>query len=164
MDCYTAALRILSFRFNSTGELRRKLRAKKFAEDEISATLERLTAEKWLDDERFAGAYARTRTQKRVGRLRILRELSEAGVGNEAARQAVAESTDEDREREAAREAATKKLRVLLRKPSQDMRQKLTAYLMRQGFDAGLAREVAKEVDLRVRPTFDDAEPGEGET
>jgi len=146
VDCYTAALRILSFRFNSTGELRRKLRAKKFAEDEISATLERLTAEKWLDDERFAGAYARTRTQKRVGRLRILRELSEAGVGNEAARHAVAESTEEDREREAAREAAAKKLRVLMRRPGENVRQKLAAYLMRQGFDMSLAIEIAKEL------------------
>ena len=149
MDCYQAALRILGFRFNSTSELRRKLRAKKFAEDEISATLERLREEKWLDDERYAGAYARTRAQKRVGRLRILRELAEAGVDGEAARQAVAESTDPERERDAARAAAAKRLRVLLRKPPgeyDDVRQKLAAYLMRQGFEASLAIEIAKEM------------------
>jgi len=29
-DCYLAALRILNYRFNSEGELRRKLAAKKF--------------------------------------------------------------------------------------------------------------------------------------
>ena len=59
--CYVAALRILKYRFNSEGELRRKLRGKRFEKDEIEETILRLRNEKWLDDERFAAAFVRTR-------------------------------------------------------------------------------------------------------
>ena len=51
-DCYTAALRILRYRFNSEAELRRKLRAKKFESEDIDLAIARLHGEKWLDDAR----------------------------------------------------------------------------------------------------------------
>src|SRR5438067_1636733 len=78
--CYTAALRILNYRFNSEAELRRKLAAKDFDRETVDATIARLREEKWLDDARFAEAFVRTRMRKRVGRLRIRRELIAAGV------------------------------------------------------------------------------------
>jgi len=79
-DCYRAALRILNHRFNSAVELKRKLRAKGFDRESIEPTIVRLTDEKWLDDARYAGAYVRTRLQKRIGKLRVRRELIAAGV------------------------------------------------------------------------------------
>src|SRR5436305_10468671 len=63
-DCYVTALRILGYRFNSEAELRRKLAAKRFDGEEIAETLARLREEKWLDDDRFAAAYVRTRVLK----------------------------------------------------------------------------------------------------
>ena len=39
-DCYLTALRILSYRFNAEGELRRKLRAKKFDAHQIDAAID----------------------------------------------------------------------------------------------------------------------------
>src|SRR5438067_1624309 len=99
-DCYTAALRILGYRFNSEAELRRKLAAKKFDAPVIAATLDRLRGEKWLDDERFAAAFVRTRLQKQIGRARIRRELMAAGVASEISERALRENADEDRDRE----------------------------------------------------------------
>src|SRR5437868_12177393 len=90
--CYASALRILGHRFNSIYELKRKLAAKAFSADDIADAIKRLVAEKWLDDERFAGALVRVRARKRVGRMRIRRELRAAGVDDDAAATALSDN------------------------------------------------------------------------
>jgi len=152
--CYVAALRILHYRFNSEAELRRKLRSKQFDAVTIDETLARLHREKWLDDSRFAGAFTRTRANKRVGKLRILRELQAAGVDGDTAAAAVAENVDAEREGEALRELCEKRARLLVRRHGADYlatsegRNKLAGYLLKQGYDAGLVYACIKE--LRV--------------
>jgi regulatory protein len=149
-DAYLAALRILNYRFNSEVELRRKLRAKKFERDEIDAAIARLHKEKWIDDERFAGAFVRTRANKRVGKLRIRRELQAAGVGDDAAEKAIAENVDSEREREALEALCARRLRMLVRRhgaeyvETGEAHAKLTAYLVAHGYDSALVREVVK--------------------
>ncbi len=144
--CYRAALRILNHRFNSTAELKRKLRAKGFSSDAIDPTLERLAAEKWLDDARFAGAYVRTRVQRRIGKIRIRRELIRAGVPDDLIAQAVGENVEPESEHARALAAAQKRLPALMRRYEPAVaRNKLAAYLLNQGYDAALVREVIKE-------------------
>ena len=149
-DAYIAALRILNYRFNSEAELRRKLRAKKFEKDDIEAAVARLHKEKWLDDERFAGAFVRTRANKRVGKLRIRRELQAAGVSESAAVKAIAENVDPERERESLQALCARRVRVLVRRhgagylDSDEAHAKLTAYLIGHGYDSALAREAVK--------------------
>ena len=151
-DCYVAAMRILNYRFNSEAELRRKLRMKKFEKEEIDATIRRLHEEKWLDDGRFAGAFVRTRTNKRVGTLRIRRELQAAGVSGDAAAQAIAENVDPERERESLQALCGRRMRVLVRRHGADYvgtdeaHAKLTAYLIGHGYDSALVREVVREM------------------
>lgn len=144
-DCYTAALHILNYRFNSEAELRRKLAVKKFEGDEIEATIARLRKEKWLDDERFAEAFVRTRLRKRIGRLRIRRELSAAGVDEDVAAGALHRNVDPEGEREAAIAVARKRA-VRLDLASAEGRNKLTAYLLKQGYDGALIRDVIRDV------------------
>jgi regulatory protein len=149
--CYAAALRILNYRFNSAMELRRKLASKQFDKQTIDATLVRLRDEKWLDDERFAEAFVRSRIQKRVGRLRIRRELNAAGVDEETAAGALARHVDAEGEREAAVAIAAKRARQLLLRhgpgylASPQGRNKLTGYLLKQGYDAALVYDVVRE-------------------
>ena len=151
MDVYVAALRILNYRFNSEAELRRKLRAKKFEKGEIDAAIARLHREKWLDDQRFAGAFVRTRANKRVGRLRIRRELQAAGVTDAAAEQAIAENVDGEREAEGLRDLCARRMRMLARRHgdeylhSAEAHAKLTAYLIAHGYDSALVREVVRD-------------------
>ncbi|HEX6160784.1 MAG TPA: regulatory protein RecX [Thermoanaerobaculia bacterium] len=152
--CYLAALRILQYRFNSEAELRRKLQRKQFEKEEIDAALEKLRAEKWLDDQRFAGAFVRTRTSRKVGRLRIARELQAAGVDDETAGSAIAENVDAEAEREALVELGVKRARMLARRLGEDFlstsegRNKLAGYLLKQGYDAALVREALKEITV----------------
>jgi regulatory protein len=155
--CYLAAQRILHYRFNSEVELRRKLRAKKFDADVIDATIAKLRNEKWLDDERFAGAFVRTRARRNIGAKRILRELHAAGVTNDAARRAVQENVDPEEERERLISAANRRARVLSRKhgpeflTTDERRNKLAVWLLNQGYDAGLISEALKEISFAHR-------------
>lgn len=137
-DCYTAALRILGYRFNSEAELRRKLAAKRFDDEVIEATLARLREEKWLDDERFAAAYVRTRLLKRVGRLRIRAELRAAGVDDDAAERALRENMSAEAEEEHLRAAYEK----LVQRLGTDQRDRIATRLLRQGFEASAIRAV----------------------
>ena len=153
-DCYTAALRILNYRFNGEAELRRKLRAKKFEDTEIAKTIDRLRDEKWLDDARFASAFVRTKMSKRLGRVRIRAALIAAGISNAIADQALRENADEDREREDLAALCAKRIRLMKRRYGDDVlespheRKKLAAYLLKQGYDAALIQSVVKELSV----------------
>lgn len=152
--CYIAALRILKFRFNSEVELRRKLKFKQFDKETIDATMIRLRDEKWLDDSRFAGAFTRTKANKSIGKKRILRELQAAGIDRETAADAVAGNVDPEREAEALRALCERKARMLVRRHGADYlqsaegRNKLAAYLLKQGYDAALVQSVIRETRL----------------
>ena len=142
--CYTAGLRILNYRFNSEAELRAKLDRKEFPRDAIDAAIERLRREKWLDDSRFAAAFVRTRLRKGIGRLRIKRELMAAGVESATIAQAL-DLPDHD-DRAAAIASARKRLTALRRRDDDGtIRQKLIAYLFRQGYDSSIAMDVVRE-------------------
>ncbi|HXA19659.1 MAG TPA: regulatory protein RecX [Thermoanaerobaculia bacterium] len=145
--CNVAAMRILNHRFNSEGELRRKLEMKEFARDVIETTIERLRRERWLDDGRFATAYVRTRVRKGIGLLRIKRELVAAGVESDTIAHALDESVPDHDERAAALVSARKRLAVLLRRDDDaSIREKLVAYLFRQGYDSSVAVDVVREL------------------
>lgn len=143
-------MRILNHRFNSEGELRRKLEMKEFARDVIDTTIDRLRREKWLDDARYAAAYVRTRIRKGIGLLRIKRELIAAGVESDTVAKALDESLRDHDERAAALVSAKKRLAVLRRRDNDaSIRQKLVAYLFRQGYDSSLAIDVVRELGVR---------------
>lgn len=129
--------------------MRRKLRAKGFDRDTIEPILQRLTAEKWLDDQRYAGTYVRTRGRKRVGHKRLRHELLRAGVADEVIEQAVNENVDADEEQAGAAALAAKRLPILLRRyPPEVARNKLTVYLLNQGYDAALVRRIVQETKV----------------
>jgi regulatory protein len=148
-------MRILNYRFNSEAELRRKLAIKEFDDETIDAVVVRLRGEKWLDDERFADAFVRTRMHKRIGRLRIRRELIAAGVDDEIAAGALRRNADAEGEREALAALARKRAaRLDLATPQG--RNKLTGYLLKQGYDAALIREVTVTLIREIKVADDD--------
>lgn len=150
--CHAAALRILSYRFNSAAELRKKLRAKKFDDTVIDEALVKLRDEKRLDDERFAASFVRKRQNKRIGSRRIARELNAAGVDDETARLAIGQNADPEREREDLLALARKRHTLLVRRKgkeypsSREGRNKLAMYLLNQGYDGALVRDVISEI------------------
>jgi len=142
--CYVAALRILGYRFNSELELRRKLQRKKFEKPLVDATIARLREEKWLDDARFAGAFVRTRSRKRIGAKRIALELRAAGVDDDVAAQAISENVDSEQERAQVKAIIARRAASL---EAPGGRNKLAAYLLKQGYDAALVWETLRAYD-----------------
>jgi regulatory protein len=159
VDAYTSALRILQYRFNSEHELRRKLALKRFDGAAIEEAIERLRSEKWIDDERFAGAFVRTRAAKKLGPTRIKRELSAAGVDRTTADRAVAENLDDERTSSDLAAIAEKRRRIMTRRHGEEFvrsaqgKSRLAAYLIRQGYPVDRVR------DLLQRNVAGDVEP-----
>lgn len=150
--CHTAALRILSYRWNSEAELRRKLRAKRFEEEIVDDTIAKLREEKWLDDGRYAESFVRSESLKRHGRTRIRRALHAAGVDRETAETAVRANLDPEQEIEGLRAACAKRMRLLARRHGDEYletaegRNNLTAWLLKEGYDAALIHSIVKEI------------------
>jgi len=152
-DAYTSALRILRYRFNSEHELRRKLAAKRFQKGDVDAAIERLRQEKWIDDERFAGSYIRTRMAKRVGPGRIKRELSAAGVDRATADRSLSENRDDERTSSDLAAIADKRRRILVRRHGEEYvrsaegKSRLAAYLIHQGYPVDQVRDLLRVSD-----------------
>ncbi|AUX19790.1 hypothetical protein SOCEGT47_002430 [Sorangium cellulosum] len=146
---YERALRLLSFRARSARELEKRL-IEKGEPPELAATaIARLTANGLLDDARFAEAMARSGVVgKPRSRRRIAHDLARKGVARDVAdaaiRQVMAdEGTDE---RAVAERAARKKLRSLARLDPREQRQKLHAFLARQGYAPDVVRRTLHAV------------------
>ena|SRR5579862_9308584 len=93
------ALRALSGRAHSSGELREKLRRRAQNDQDVDAVLAKLKEVGYLNDRQFAESYATARLQNQgLGKMRVLRDLRQRRVAPKLAEQATEktyEKTDE---------------------------------------------------------------------
>jgi regulatory protein len=82
-DVRRAAMNLLARREYARAELSRRLVAREWPEDLVSAVLDDLVAENLLSDARFAESFIAARAARGQGPLRIRRELEERGVSGE---------------------------------------------------------------------------------
>lgn len=81
-----------------------------------------------------------------------MRELQAAGVDEDLASRAVSENLDAESERTALLELGSKRARMLARRHGEEWlataegRNKLAAFLLKQGYDAGLVYDALKEI------------------
>jgi regulatory protein len=137
MSAYSEALKLLSRRELTTGELRERLLRKELPPAEVDDAILRLLANGTLNDRRAAVAIVRTHALvKARGRLRIERELSARGVDPETARAALDDVFAELSEPELLERALRKRLRTGRIRDDAHFR-RLYAYLLRLGFPAG---------------------------
>lgn len=78
------ALSLLVRREHSSKELARKLAARGVDRDEAQAAVDRMTAEGWQSNDRFAEQLVRSRASNGQGPLRIRAELSMHGLDRDA--------------------------------------------------------------------------------
>jgi regulatory protein len=75
------ALKLLSGRAHSTGEIRQKLRSRALRADDADQAIARLKELGYLDDRRFAEGYAASRLSgDKLGRARVIRDLRQRRV------------------------------------------------------------------------------------
>jgi regulatory protein len=137
MSAYLSALKMLARRELSEAQVRQRLARKEHEEDDIEAAVTRLKEERAIDDARVANAIARTETTLRKrGKLRVKRQIENAGIAPSIAKRAIdalLEETDEDALIEAA---LAKRLRGRQRVADDRELQRLYRYLIGQGFEA----------------------------
>jgi regulatory protein len=142
------ALRTLSSRAMSTGDLRARLRRRAAEPADIEGVIQRLNESGLLNDQRFADSYATARLENQgFGKMRVLRDLRQRRVASSVADQAIHQAyqdTDEPAliEQYLARKYRGKDLSVFL---SED-KNLMSAYrrLRAAGFSSGPAINVLK--------------------
>jgi regulatory protein len=129
------ALRYLSYRDRSEFEISERLSKKEFAKNIIQETVGWLTGLGYLNDERFALAWSRSRVStKKFGEYRLRRELSAKGLATETIEQALRIVYAESNEWDLAQACAQKKLAHLKGIDSKSKSRRLAQFLQRKGF------------------------------
>lgn len=140
---FERAIKLLTARPRSVGELReRLLRAKSADEATVEIVISRLREYGYLNDERFAFSYASYKVKQRpVGRRRLERDLKfkkvDSGVANEALEMVYAETS----EAELIDRAIAKRLRIRGKPKNRAEAKSLFDHLLRQGFGFELVSE-----------------------
>lgn len=136
-DAYVTALGMLARRELSERQVRERLRRKGHLDADIESAIARLKADRSLDDSRVAAAIARTETAiKRRGRLRVKRQIQQAGISDEVARQALDAVFDEVDDDALLEAALGKRLRNGRSIADDKEFQRLYRYLATQGFES----------------------------
>jgi regulatory protein len=164
------ALRVLSGRAHSLGELREKLKRRAESAEDIDGVMLKLKESGYLNDRRFAEGFASARlANEGLGRMRVLRDLRQKRVAPKLAEQVVEQTfreTDETQLVEAwlERKYRGKPLSTLLSDPK-----KLASVFQRlryAGFSASVAIRVLKRYaqaaeELEAMDLTEPAEDGE---
>ena len=140
------ALGLLVRREHSRKELTRKLTARGVPENEAALAVQRMTAEGWQDDARFASGLARMRMAHGYGPIRIRAELGTHGLGEEMIEAALAalEAAGEGDWPAIARDLVQRRYDATL---SDDIapRRKAVDFLIRRGFDGDSVRYATRQ-------------------
>ena len=91
----SACLRLLTRRDHSRKEIQDKLAVKGYDRSQVSTVIDELAQESWQDDIRYAESYARVRSQKGFGPVRIAYELRQQGIGQDAVDKIVQTTTED---------------------------------------------------------------------
>jgi len=123
----------------SEAQVRQRLARKGHQPDEIDAAVDRLRRERAIDDARVAEAIAHTETTvRRRGKLRVRRQIEQAGIAPATARHAIDEvfgGIDGIDDGALLEEALTRRLRGRDRLADDAEFRRLFRYLVGQGFE-----------------------------
>jgi regulatory protein len=154
-DLHERALRLLAVRPRSRRELEIRLLRAGFERDEVQDELVRLEAVGLIDDEAFARELAEHHViARRSGRRAVVGALAAKGVSRSVIEEAVAGLAEDEAER--ARTLAGERAVRLAGLPPDKAFGRLSALLMRRGYDPGTAREAARSA-LRLVEGEEDA-------
>ena len=135
-DTYLTALKMLGRRELSEAQLRQRLLRRQHDPDAIEAALTRLKSDRSLDDERVAGAIARSETNlKKRGRYRVTRQIEAAGIAPSIAKRVVDETFAAIDGDDLLVQALGRRLRGRTSIADDREFQRLYRYLVAQGFE-----------------------------
>ena len=134
----------------STGDALRLMRTWGVPEAEQRGVLEKLIADRYIDNRRYAEAYAREKSRLAGwGERKIAMQLRMKGVERETISAVLAEVLQDDSMAERLQEKLEKKLRTIKAATDYELRGKLLRYALGLGYDYDMAAEVIEELTKR---------------
>ena len=150
---FNYALRTLSARALTLGELRTRLRARAASAGDVEGVVARLKQCGYLDDRRFAETYARLRRENQgFGKFRVLRDLKGRRVAPALAEKVVAEAYRGADEARLIEQFLKRKLRYTDVRPRLENPRKLASLyrmLLRAGFTSGKILESLRKLSAQ---------------
>ncbi|MCL2280329.1 RecX family transcriptional regulator [Candidatus Saccharibacteria bacterium] len=136
---YIRAVDLISRRLRSEKEIRDYAWRKKWSEENVEKVIERLRERGFLNDEKFAESFVRSRANLRNYSTRKMKlELRKKGIAPEIIEKVLIESEDFD-------EMTALKNLIAKKRSHYTDEQKLIAYLARQGFSYDKIKATLKE-------------------
>ena len=139
---YEAAVLYLGNRPRSVSEIRRHLRGKRYDDEAIDGAIDKLRAQRYVDDLDFAKYWVEQRSRFRPkGDRALVSELSSKGVARETIDAALGEMPAES-ETDRARPANARQLRRWESLEPPERKRKIHAFLAQRGFGYDVIDEV----------------------
>ena len=143
-------MRLCSRSEKSTGDALRLMRTWGVPEAEQRGVLDKLIADRYIDNRRYAEAYTREKSQLAGwGERKIAMQLRLKGVERETISAVLAELMEDDSRVERLRDKLQRKLRTVKAANDYELRGKLLRYALGLGYDYDIASEVVDEVVKR---------------
>lgn len=141
---YAAAIRLLGGRDHSAHEIRTKLAMRGYEDEEIEETVEKLKADGYVDDTKFAAQVARSHAT--LGRRGLANQMRKRGIAEEHWQELV-DAIDTDEERRRALQLSYKSIKPAdtNRLDREVWQRRLAGYLQRRGFGFDTVMSVIKE-------------------
>lgn len=138
---YARSLELIMRRIRSVKEIHDYAWRKKWEVEETARIIEKLVSKGYVNDEKFAEAWVRSRAAlKHISKRKLIVELRQKGIPGDIIEQTL-ERSEEYNEQQALAELVDKK------KARYPDRNKFTAYLLRQGFRYDDVKQVLTETD-----------------
>ncbi len=137
--CWSKILSLLKRRDYACEEIRRKLLSAGFGEKSIDEAIKRAYQHKFLNDQRFAKAYIRSKINSGWGRSRIIKELELRGIDIDLISDFIAEILNDEEEYQRA-------LEIIQRKqvPKTNIEQKFIRFLVGRGFTYPVSKRATR--------------------
>lgn len=144
-NALTRAAALCSKCEQAESDIRKKLHDWGISPDDADTIIDTLTAERYLDEQRFATAYTRDKFRfDGWGRVKIAYNLRMKQIGSQVIDNALAEIDDEDYEQSLRRLLASK-LRTLRGKEPIQIKASLLRFAASRGFEQGLIYRLLPE-------------------
>ena len=139
-EAVSYALRLISFRLRTRGELESRLKRRGYPEEVVEEVLERLEESSLLNEEEFAREFARSKLGSLWHPNLIRKELLFRGIPKEVVEK-ILQEIDVDELLERAKEKA-QSLSKRYGKSDARAKRRIFSYFMRRGFPPEIIREI----------------------
>ncbi len=145
LNCYYTAIKFLKFKSRSTYEVKMKLKNSNFKEEDITFAIEKLTAQKYLDDKNYSKNFLNDKLiTTNHGPNRIRNDLSSKGITNE-----IIEDTLKNYDYETQYEKVSKLISKIIKsnttKSNNYLKRKIYSSLCYQGFSKEIIDKALEE-------------------